>query len=123
MVQSSGSGSPRFQALARTTVHQIEGEDLALALLEFESGAVASLEATTCAWPGYPRRVEISGTEGTVVVEGDDVVAAVVRLRENPVFHGRLSEIREEADGSVTALWGSSVVAATMVMAELTSWS
>lgn len=35
-------------------------------------------------------------------------VAAVVRLRENPVFHGRLSEIREEADGSVTALWGSS---------------
>lgn len=67
------------QAVTRTAVHQIEGEDVALALVEFESGAVATLEATTCAWPGYPRRVEISGTEGTVIVEGDDVVAADLR--------------------------------------------
>lgn len=35
-------------------------------------------------------------------------VEAVARLRENPAFHVRLSELREEADGSVTALWGSS---------------
>lgn len=35
-------------------------------------------------------------------------VEAVVRLRENPAFHGRLSELREEADGTATALWGSS---------------
>jgi len=67
------------RALTRTAVHEIEGEDVALALLEFESGAVASIEATTCAWPGYPRRVEITGTEGTVRVEGDDVVAADLR--------------------------------------------
>jgi predicted dehydrogenase len=67
------------RAVTRTAIHDIEGEDVALALLEFESGAVATLEATTCAWPGYPRRVEISGTEGTVTVEGDDVVAADLR--------------------------------------------
>ena len=35
-------------------------------------------------------------------------VEAVARLRENPAFLGRLSELREEADGSVTAFWGSS---------------
>lgn len=35
-------------------------------------------------------------------------VEAVARLRENPAFHVRLSELREEPDGSVTALWGSS---------------
>jgi cell division protein FtsQ len=35
-------------------------------------------------------------------------VEAVERLRENPVFLGRLSELREEGDGSVTAFWGSS---------------
>ena len=69
----------RVRALTTTTVHAIEGEDVALALLEFESGAVATLEATTCAWPGYPRRVEITGTEGTVTVEGGDVVAADLR--------------------------------------------
>jgi predicted dehydrogenase len=67
------------RAVTRTAVHEIEGEDVALALLEFESGAVATLEATTAAWPGYPRRVEISGTGGTVTVEGDEVVAADLR--------------------------------------------
>ena len=60
-------------------MHAIESEDVALALLEFASGASATLEATTAAWPGYPRRVEISGTEGTVVVEGDRVTAADLR--------------------------------------------
>jgi UDP-N-acetyl-2-amino-2-deoxyglucuronate dehydrogenase len=67
------------RALTTTSLHAIEGEDIALALLEFRSGAVATLEATTCAWPGYPRRVEITGTEGTLTVEGDDVVAAELR--------------------------------------------
>lgn len=64
------------RALTATQIHDIEGEDAALALVEFASGAVATLEATTCAWPGFPRQVEISGTEGTVRIEGDDVVAA-----------------------------------------------
>ena len=57
---------------------------MALALLRFASGALATLEATTVAFPGYPRRVEISGTEGTVVVEGDRVVAADLRAAALP---------------------------------------
>jgi UDP-N-acetyl-2-amino-2-deoxyglucuronate dehydrogenase len=69
----------RVKALAATRLHAIEGEDVALALLEFASGVVGTLEATTAAFPGYPRRIEISGTEGTVVVEGDRVVAADLR--------------------------------------------
>ena len=67
------------RALTGTLLHAIEGEDVALALLRFASGALATLEATTVAFPGYPRRVEISGTAGTVVVEGDRVVAADLR--------------------------------------------
>lgn len=35
-------------------------------------------------------------------------VEAVAALRQDPAFHGRLSELREEADGSFTAFWGSS---------------
>jgi predicted dehydrogenase len=69
----------RVQAVTARQWHEIEGEDTAIALLQFDCGAVGSLEATTVAWPGYPRRVEITGTEGTVVVEGDDVVAADLR--------------------------------------------
>ena len=44
-------------------------------MLEFESGAVATLEATTAAWPGYDRRVAITGTLGTVVIEQARVTA------------------------------------------------
>ena len=65
-----------MRAVTGTRLHAIEGEDVALALFELASGALASLEATTVAWPGYPRRLEISGTEGTLVVEGDRIAAA-----------------------------------------------
>lgn len=69
----------RLSATTRTVLHAIEVEDTALALLEFESGAVATLEATTAAYPGYKRRVEISGTDGTLVLEHDRLVAADLR--------------------------------------------
>ena len=69
----------RVQARIATLFHQIESEDTALALLEFASGAVGVLEASTTTYPGYPRRVEITGTEGTVVLEHDRIVAADLR--------------------------------------------
>ena len=69
----------RVQARTATVLHEIEVEDTAVALLEFTSGAVATLEATTAAWPGYPRRLEITGSEGTVVVEGDRIAKADLR--------------------------------------------
>jgi UDP-N-acetyl-2-amino-2-deoxyglucuronate dehydrogenase len=54
-----------------TLFHQIEVEDTAAAVLEFRSGALATLEASTCAYPGRPRRIEINGTKGTAVLDGD----------------------------------------------------
>jgi predicted dehydrogenase len=95
----------RVRALLRTQLHAIEGEDVALALVEFASGAVATLEATTVAWPGYPRRVEISGTEGTVVVEGDGVAAA---------------DLRTPAPGLVSAAPEGRASASTAVVADAT---
>jgi predicted dehydrogenase len=59
----------RVFARSRTAAHQIEVEDIAVAVLEFENGAVGSIEASTAVYPALPERLEISGTEGTVVVE------------------------------------------------------
>jgi predicted dehydrogenase len=59
----------RVFARSRTAAHEIEVEDIAIALLEFESGAVGSIEASTAVYPALPERLEVSGTEGTVVVE------------------------------------------------------
>jgi UDP-N-acetyl-2-amino-2-deoxyglucuronate dehydrogenase len=69
----------RVQARTATVLHKIEAEDTALALLEFASGAQGTLLATTAAYPGYPRRVEITGTEGTVILEHDRIISANFR--------------------------------------------
>ena len=50
-----------------TLRHQIEVEDTAVAVLEFENGALGTLEAATSAYPGYPRRLELTGSQGTLV--------------------------------------------------------
>jgi len=55
-------------------VHQgIEGEDTVSASLRFVHGALGSIEATTAAWPGWARRIEICGETGSVALE-DEVI-------------------------------------------------
>jgi UDP-N-acetyl-2-amino-2-deoxyglucuronate dehydrogenase len=69
----------RVQARTATVLHKIEAEDTAVATLEFASGAVGTLLATTAAYPGYPRRLEITGIDGTVILEHDRITAADLR--------------------------------------------
>src|SRR5712664_95418 len=69
----------RVQARTATLLHEIEAEDTAAAILEFSSGALGIFHATTAAYPGYPRRVEISGSQGTVILEHDRILAANLR--------------------------------------------
>lgn len=52
----------------QTRFHDIEVEDASVAMLEFENGAMGVIEATTCSNPGFPRRIEIIGTKGSVVL-------------------------------------------------------
>ena len=66
----------RVLGRAATLRHAIEVEDTALAVLEFENGATATYEATTAAYPGYQRQLELTTEAGTVRIEHDRVVAA-----------------------------------------------
>lgn len=66
----------RVYARAVTALHQIESEDTLVATLEFSNGAVGTLEAATSVYPGYDRRIEITGSEGTVIFEHDRIIAA-----------------------------------------------
>jgi UDP-N-acetyl-2-amino-2-deoxyglucuronate dehydrogenase len=56
-------------------LHAIEVEDTAVAVLEFASGAVGTLEAATSAYPGYSRQIDLTGSNGTVRLDGDDLAA------------------------------------------------
>jgi UDP-N-acetyl-2-amino-2-deoxyglucuronate dehydrogenase len=55
----------------RAAHHAIEVEDTVVAILTFESGAVATLHATTAAFPGNRTRVSVHGTEGGAEIEND----------------------------------------------------
>ena len=81
-------------AKAVTALHQVEVEDTVAATLEFACGAVGTLEATTAAYPGYPRRLELTGSEGTAVIEGDRLLAADLRTP-----HADARTTAEGADG------------------------
>ena len=52
-------------------VHTIPSEDVAAALLRYESDAIGVVQASTAFFPGFPERIEIHGTKGSVTTEGD----------------------------------------------------
>jgi UDP-N-acetyl-2-amino-2-deoxyglucuronate dehydrogenase len=82
----------RVSARASTLLHDIEVEDTAVAVLEFESGALGTLEAATSAYPGYSRRIELTGSEGTLVIEGDRLAAVDLKKGAVPLFPEAASE-------------------------------
>jgi len=67
------------QAQATTALHAIAAEDTLVAAFQFQSGALGTLVAATSVYPGYPRRIELTGAEGTVVMENDRIVRADLR--------------------------------------------
>jgi predicted dehydrogenase len=69
----------RVSARSMTALHNIEAEDTVVATLEFRNGAIGTLEAATSVYPGYPRRLELTGSEGTIILEHDRIIAADLR--------------------------------------------
>lgn len=69
----------RVSAAVATRVHDIKVEDTAAAVIEFASGAIGTIEATTSAYPGYPRRLEVTGSNGTLVLEDDRLIRVDLR--------------------------------------------
>src|ERR1700730_8174217 len=61
-------------AVCATQAHQIEVEDTALAIVRFGSGAVWTILSSTAAFPGFPQRLEVTGTDGTVTIEDGRIV-------------------------------------------------
>lgn len=69
---------PVKSVYARTALvahERLEVEDLATAIIEFESGAQGVIEASTAIWPGHPARIEIHGTDGSAAMEDGKVVS------------------------------------------------
>jgi len=67
-------------ARSGTQLHKIEVEDTLVATLQFENGALGVFEASTAVYPGYARRVELTGSNGTVTLEHDQLAGLDLKV-------------------------------------------
>jgi predicted dehydrogenase len=64
-----------ISAQTATLAHKrIEVEDTAVATLKFANGALGVIEASTATYPGYLKRIEIHGSEGSAMIREEDIV-------------------------------------------------
>jgi UDP-N-acetyl-2-amino-2-deoxyglucuronate dehydrogenase len=86
-------GPPRrVSALERSIAHDIEVEDVALATIEFSSGAVGTIESTTAFFSAASgptvanvvERLEIAGTKGSAVLNAGQLVHCSIATGDFP---------------------------------------
>lgn len=68
---------PAVDVMAYTTTlahERIEVEDVATAIVRFANGALGTIEATTAGFPGSLKKIELTGSTGTAVLEEEDII-------------------------------------------------
>jgi len=65
------------------------------------AGALGVLQAATSVYPGYARRLELTGSEGTLIIEQDRLLAADVRNPPEDLRHGADADLNRSADSPV----------------------
>jgi len=68
-------GIQEVTAFVGTLAHDIEVEDVATVAIRFHNGALGVIEGTTGSWPGTKIRIEIGGSEGSVVMEDETLLS------------------------------------------------
>lgn len=94
----AGDAKVRF-AEVKTSFHNIEAEDTAVAMLDFENGATGTLHASTCAYPGFNRRIEIIGTKGCIILSEGRIERLVIG--DETVIDGNVEKRGSSADHTI----------------------
>jgi predicted dehydrogenase len=86
-----------------TLAHErIAVEDTIVATLKFANGALGVIEASTSAYPGYLKRIEISGSAGTAVMEEEDIKVwdFAEKLPSDEAVHARMASSKSSGGGA-----------------------
>lgn len=62
-------------ANARTCMHNIEVDDLTMAIMQFKNGATCAYQVTTAAYPGFETRVDVYGTQGSATMLNEKLMS------------------------------------------------
>jgi len=65
--------------LTQVRAHQIETEDLGVALVKFRNGAFGTIVGTTAAYPGFGTTLEIFGENGGITLKDNKITAWKIR--------------------------------------------
>ena len=93
----------QVQAITACLAHtQIEVEDTAVASIEYASGALGTMMAATSTYPGRFRRLEVSGSAGSVVMVENDIESwqFAQELPEDPDIRSRFSNATDSDGGA-----------------------
>jgi UDP-N-acetyl-2-amino-2-deoxyglucuronate dehydrogenase len=82
----------------------IEVEDVAVASLRFESGALGVLSASTAAWPGSAAEIVLAGTKGTARL----TAGQITDWRFDPELPGDTEKLRRLGPATASAPGGAS---------------
>ena len=110
-------------AQARTAAHaRIEVEDNVCVTVTFASGAIGTVVASTACYPGYPARLALHGTAGSLILEGDEL--AQVALQGQPVQHGAAATAHalQVATGGTRSAEANATAANATAAAATTGW-
>ena len=69
-----GDVSEVFAQTATLAHERIEVEDTAAVVLKFASGAIGVIQATTSAYPGFLKKIEICGSKGCITLEEENIL-------------------------------------------------
>ena len=98
------NGNPeQVFAFSGTLTHSIEVEDNLCATVKYRNGSFGTIEVSTSCAPGFPRRLEFSGSTGTVAFEEDRITRWEFA---NPLPEDE--EVRNALSGKADAKGGSS---------------
>ena len=102
--------------------HKIEAEDQAVAVLNFENGALGTFYSTTCCVPEDAQRVYIYGTKGSFSRHGDtlelyEMGAPKERKRMMGLFGGKMKKSAIAKDPMAVSADGHTLIIADLVRA------
>lgn len=86
------------------THERLEGEDNAVAVVRYKSGALGVIEGSTSIQPAQPRRIELHGESGTISLIGDEF-----KIIKTDTQEAADQEKKSTASGASSPLAGFSV--------------
>ena len=98
-------------AQTRTSAHErIAVEDAVSATLTFKNGAIGTITASTAAYPGFPARLSIYGSNGSLIINGDALQTVAIQGEEIIQTAGAFeSAIRVASGGTRSVVPGLAV--------------